>query len=142
LVEAPDSPFASLDLSADGSGPGVRLLRKRAEFTLRRGLVEYLAEPFDQGEVERLGHPGGAILSDAPPARSALQGLEGRDEGARCRLPPVPQIPQRRLIRRIRTAGTLELRPCRPLPFRSLTHGVFPFFPKWLHLVEADPGYG
>ena len=45
----------------DGARPGFGLLRERAQLGLGRGTaVEHLAEPSDQGEVERLGHRGRA----------------------------------------------------------------------------------
>jgi len=61
LLQSVDAALAGLDLPVDRSRPGVRLLAEGAELGLgRRPVVEYLAEPFDQGEIERLGHLGAA----------------------------------------------------------------------------------
>jgi len=66
LLEPLDSALARLELAADRPRPCVRLLAEGAELGLgRRPVVEHLAEPFDQGEIERRGHLGGrAILKD------------------------------------------------------------------------------
>lgn len=67
LLEPLDAPLARLDLAADGTRPRVRLLAEGAELGLgRRPVGEHLAEPCDQGEIERRGHLGGrAILKAA-----------------------------------------------------------------------------
>src|SRR5207248_9426716 len=73
LVETAEATLARLELAADRARPRFRLFLQRAELALGRGsFVEHLAEPFDQGEIERVRHLGGrAILSDVPPLRWA-----------------------------------------------------------------------
>jgi hypothetical protein len=66
LLESLDSALARFELAADRPRPSVGLLAEGAELGLgRRPVLENLAEPFDQGEIERRGHLGGrAILKD------------------------------------------------------------------------------
>jgi len=151
LIQAPDAPLARLELPADGEGPCFGLLFERAQLGLGRGsLVEHLAEPFDQGEVERLWHLGGrAILSDALPARlpasvtrragAALQSLEGLDECERRGVPPLAQGTNLRFFRGIRPTCALEGGPRLTLLPGGDRHGMFSLFAGLVHLVQADP---
>jgi hypothetical protein len=61
LVQPTDAALARFDLSAERARPRFGLLVEAAQLGLRRrSAVEHLAEPFDQGEVERLGHVAAA----------------------------------------------------------------------------------
>jgi len=138
LLETADAPLARLDLAADGARPGLGLLLERAELGLRRRPVfEHLAEPFDQGEIERLGHLGGrAILKGG--ARLALERAEGVRERAGRVLPALSLRRQQPCVG-VRPVDLLERPPRRPLLLGSLQDGVFTLFADRMHLVEADP---